>query len=78
MDVGKGVSVYVVVSPSGKLYICESVTGAIVGRSIKQVKADVASAHATEMKEQVAHAKERVKRARGLSNKRFWSKFRIA
>lgn len=77
VGIGMGVGVYVVVSPvSGKTYICETITGAIVGDSIKQVKADVASADPAVLAEQVAHAEERVKDARCISNEKFWSMFR--
>lgn len=76
VDVGRGVQVYLIASPDGETHVAESITGALVGTSIKKVKEDVAEGDIEIMKQQIEAAKERVKEARLFSNEEFWSMFR--
>jgi hypothetical protein len=43
-DIGGGQQGYLAVSPKGHTFVAESVTGAIVGSTIKDVKTDIATA----------------------------------
>lgn len=76
IDVGKGMKAFVVVSPKGKIHIAESVTGAFVGESVDDVKADIAAADKKVMKSQIEHAKKRLARATALAPEEFWKSFR--
>ena len=67
---------------TGQYHIAESVTGAFVGHgktakdAIGQVTRDLASADPAIVRQQIAHAKERVKETRELSPEKFWERFR--
>jgi len=76
VDVGHGIQVYEITSPSGQTHIAEATTGAFVGTSLKQVKADVLMGDPKVMKKQIKDAMERFKRADHLSPEKFWSMFR--
>lgn len=71
-----GITVYLVPSPKGEIYIAESTTGAFVGTSLEEVKKDIATADPQEMQQQLAKAKERVKKATILDKEKFWARFR--
>lgn len=75
-DIGKGYLAYLIVSPSGKTFVCESVTGAIVGSTIEQVKDDVKSGTKKDMDKQIDDAKSMVKRAYMASADEFWHRLR--
>lgn len=59
-DLGKGYIGYRAASPSGKTYIAESETGAIIGGSLSMVRADIADADEEVMRKQIANAHERL------------------
>lgn len=72
----EGISVYLITSPTGSTYVAEATTGAFVGTSMEQVRADVEDADPAVMKQQLEAASERVKKAEMLEPERFWSRFR--
>ena len=76
VDLGKGFRAYVVDAPNGDTYIAESETGAFVGNDLGQVKQDVEEAAPAVMRQQIAEAKQRAKKARPLTPERFWGMFR--
>ncbi len=76
IDVGSGFYAYEIESPSGDTYVVESETGALIGASILNVVCDIAEGCPEVMAEQIEAAKERVKKAKSLSNKKFWSMFK--
>lgn len=76
-DIGAGYQAFVAVSPSGKTFVAESITGAIVGPSLEEVRADVASATVAVMTKavmtkQIESAKKQVAIVQTLSPKEFW------
>lgn len=71
-DLGAGQTGYLAVSPGGKTFVAESTTGAIVGPTVEAVRKDIKTADEAVMQEQLAHAKERVKRANPVSQSEFW------
>jgi len=76
VDLGKGISAYVIIAPSGALFVAEATTGAFVGTDLEEVKKDVASAHVATITNQIDAAKERFKKARMMPKDKFWSLFR--
>ncbi len=76
VDLGKGISAYVVVAPSGALFVAEATTGAFVGTDIEQVKKDVNDADPAVMKNQIEAAKKRFEKARMMDKGKFWSLFK--
>lgn len=71
-DLGKGYQGYMATSPSGETFVVESTTGAIVGPTLEEVRADVAAADKTVMDEQIANAAEQFKEAERVSPDYFW------
>jgi hypothetical protein len=71
-----GITVYLVPSPKGEIFIVESTTGAFVGTSLEEVRNDIHTANPQIIKKQLAQAKERVQKATVLTKKAFWEKFR--
>lgn len=72
IDMGSGIKAYLITSPFGKTYVVESITGGIVGNSIKEVRKDIECGNEKVMSKQVQNAKERIKKARHLSVEEFW------
>lgn len=77
-DLGKGWKGYVVVAPSGKTFVAESITGAIVGSTIEEVRADVATAAESIMIRQIEDAKKRAAEAEAVSADVFWRQLKGA
>lgn len=73
---GKGYKGYVITSPKGETHIAESETGAFVGTSLAQVRADIAEASEQVMRDQIAGARKLAAKAKLLPADEFWSKFR--
>lgn len=70
-DLG-GFQCFLATSPSGKTFVAEGITGAIVGPTIEAVCSDIEAADEAIVEEQIAHAKIRVLRADTVSWKVFW------
>lgn len=76
-DLGKGYSGYLALHPKTEAtHVVESETGAFVGLSLEEVRADIAEADEEVMKQQIAAARERVKEIELVNPDKFWSKFR--
>lgn len=71
-DLGGGYQGFLAMSPSGKTFVAESITGAIVGATVNAVRNDIKAADKTVMEEQVAHAKKRVLSTAPVSPNEFW------
>ena len=54
----------------------EAITGAFVGITIDEVKADIAKGDIKVMRKQIKDAKEEFKKAIPLTNDAFWGRFR--
>jgi len=76
IDLGKGIKVWVIVSPKGTIHIADAETGAFVGDNLDQVKTDVAEADEEVMKQQLVDAKVKLKGATHLPPDKFWGRFR--
>ena len=75
-EIGRGYKGYLVKAPDGSTIVAESITGALVGPTIARVKKDIETGDPDLMKEQVAKAKEQVKRARTIDADEFWRKLK--
>ena len=75
VDLGGGNVGYLVASPTGKTYVAEGTTGALVGSSIAQVREDISAADPAVLRKQLAWAAERVKAATLLEKDEFWGMF---
>lgn len=71
-DLGKGYYGCLVISPSGKTYVVEAITGGIVGRRIKDVRYDVEVADTSVIAQQIEDAKLKSQMAEPVSEKEFW------
>lgn len=75
-DVGKGFTAYLAVSPSGRTFVAESITGAIVGSTIKQVCADIIEGEKSVMDKQIKDAEKLVKRAYITEPDELWKRLK--
>lgn len=81
---GKGYEGYLATAPNGKTFVGEATTGAIVGDTLENVRADIESAKPAVMRKQVKNAADEVKRAREQMSFEvkdaafFWSALRCA
>lgn len=75
-DLGGGFTGYLVVSPKGRTHVVEAETGAFVGTSIDEVKANIAAGDPAVMRKQITDALEEFKKAIPLTNEQFWGRFR--
>lgn len=73
VDVGKGISVYVIASPNGTLHIAETETGALVGTDLAAVKEDIASASVAVMRRQIEDARKRKEKCENMEPANFWA-----
>lgn len=71
-DLGAGYQGFLVVAPSGKTFVAESITGGIVGSTVDEVRADVASADKEMMARQIENALKRGQEAVAVSVDEFW------
>lgn len=60
---GKGYSGYLATAPNGKTFVAEAKTGAIVGPTLEDVRADIGKAKPKVMREQVAKAAQEMTEA---------------
>jgi len=75
IDIGHGLQAYLIVAPDGRTHVAESVTGALVGTDIDQVREDLEAADPKVVRQQIEDAKERVKKADYIEPEQFWSLF---
>lgn len=73
-EVGNGWSAYVVTAPNGRTFIAEALTGALVGDSLEEVRADMASADPIILAQQEAMARETGPKAFEIDLDEWWSK----
>ena len=71
---GRGYSGYLFESPSGKTFVAESETGAIVGTTLHGVRVDIAGGDDEVMRKQIAQGKQDVKSAYLGTEDEFWKK----
>ena len=72
-ELGKGYYCYVITSPlTGKTYVAEAETGAIVGSLLVGVRDDVTAADPKVMKQQIYLAREEKTRVLVLEADKFW------
>ncbi len=76
VDIGNDQQAFVIVSPSGKTFVAETRTGAIVGTDIEQVRKDVAAGDPEVIRQQLDKAAGDIKNARHVSNEVFWGMMR--
>ena len=77
-NLGKGYAGYLATSPNGKTFVAESLTGAIVGETLENVRADIAAAKPSVMRKQVLDAAKEAKTAEVKDAAFFWSALRAA
>ena len=65
---GKGQFGFLATAPNGKTFVCEGVTGAMVGDSLESVRADIKRAKPAMIRAQIKDAKTIVKEARARGN----------
>jgi hypothetical protein len=75
-DIGQGFQAYLAVGPNGKTFVAESITGAIVGSTIEQVREDVASGKKSDMDKQIEDAKKMVLRAYEATPEELWKRLK--
>jgi hypothetical protein len=71
-DLGKGYSGYVVTTPSGKTHVAEATTGALIGPSLRDVRADIRAGKPAVMKQQIAEARVQLSQAVTVPLAEFW------
>ncbi len=72
-DIGKGFKAYLVSKPGGRFAVAEATTGAIVGDTLEEVRADIKDGSAAVMRKQVAESAIQVARAFTVEPDEFWS-----
>lgn len=73
IELGAGYYGYVVASPlTGKTFVAESETGALVGPSIEEVRKDIETGDTGVMADQIADAREQMKHVSVLPADEFW------
>jgi len=75
-DIGGGYQGYLVKTPKGNTRVAEAETGAIIGDSIKQVKADISKGAPEVMAQQIEKSKEDAARAELIDADDFWSRMK--
>ena len=70
-DLGGGFTGYVVTCPSGESYVAEASSGALVGPSLEEVRADITGGDRIAMSEQIAQAQETRDRSTAMSADEF-------
>ena len=73
-SLGKGLSGYLIISPTGKVFIADAETGAFVGPSLAQVRQDIAEGDETVIRQQLDKARTDAGRAEMLTLEQFWSR----
>ena len=67
---------YIVVGPNGKQFVAESETGAFVGGTLAEVRADIKAGDPEIMKEQIEKAREQARTAEIVQPDQFWKLLR--
>ena len=75
-ELAPGISVHVVVSPTGTAHVAEATTGAFVGTDIEQVRKDVQDADPEIIKDQLKKAKAELDGVDHLDPAVFWGLFK--
>lgn len=75
-DLGEGYKGYLVVSPKGKTFVAEALSGAFVGPSIEAVRKDIETGDLELMKRQVEDAIQQSKAVETIPAEEFWSLLR--
>ena len=73
-DLGKDYTGWLFVIPSGKTFVAESITGAIIGNTLEMVREDIAEGNPQVMEQQINDAKEIVKKAYMGTEEEFWKR----
>jgi len=72
-ELGSGYNGFLVTSPTGKTFVVEATSGALVGPDLKTVKEDIRIGDPNMMKQQVAEGKIKCNQARWLDPDEFWN-----
>lgn len=72
-EIGLGYRAWVATAPNGRTFVAESMTGAIVGPTLEQVREDIRTGDPAIMKQQVAAAKQRAKAIEFTTPDKFWT-----
>ncbi len=76
MYVGKGYSIRTAISPKGKLFVVDVITGRIVGNDIEQVGKDISEGDENVMEKQIKDILEYKKTCDSISEEEFWNLLR--
>lgn len=76
IDLGKGYQGMSIVSPGGKIFVVEVITGGIVGSSVSEVQADVSTADEAVMKQQIEDGLRQAENADWVTPQEFWRQLR--
>lgn len=72
-DLGKGFEAYTVTTPSGRLFVIEATTGAVISDSLQQAQKDVEDGDSHTMNQQIEKAKEWMQRTTTVAEEQFWT-----
>lgn len=75
VDLGKGFTGLLCLTPKGTTVIAEASSGAIVGRDLESVRHDIEIGEQNIMEKQVADALQRLKRVEPMSEEDFWAMY---
>lgn len=73
---GQGYKGYLSTAPNGATFVSEASSGAIVGSTLKEVRADIDQGSPSVMRKQVEHAREDAKNAEVVAVEFFWKAMR--
>lgn len=76
VELGRGVWVRLVTTPRGETRVIESSTGAIVGNTLEEVRADFASAEPDVVSKQIEQARIDSEEAEYLTPEEFWNRLK--
>lgn len=75
VSLGRGFKGLVATTPKGNVVVAEFETGAIVGRSVEQVKQDIREGQMKDMLQQIVDAKALLPRVRRMNAEEFWARY---
>ena len=73
-DLGKDYIGWLFATPSGKTFVAESITGAIVGNTLEDVRKDIEEADLKIMEKQIEDAKVMLEKAYMGTKEEFWKR----
>jgi hypothetical protein len=73
LDLGKNYFGVSVIAPTGKVFIVEVITGAIIGSSLAEVRKDVEDGDEAIMRKQIVWATQMANKAEMVEPERFWT-----